>query len=91
MTPREFETLPLVVGAGGLWPQAIHADFFSAIGNGDLPREAFERWLVMRHSIDAGSLHAQESWQTKLHAANILELDRDATPIRDEIDVREQR
>ena len=48
-------------------------------------------WLVMRHSIDAGSLHTQELWQTKLHAAKKSELDRDATPIRDERNVREQR
>ena len=52
---------------------------------------AVSPWLVMRHSIDAGSLHAQKSWQTKLQAAKILELDRDATHIRDKIDVREQR
>ncbi len=54
-------------------------------------RPVVSTWLVMLHSIDAGSLHTQELWQTKLHAAKILELDRDATPIRDEIDVREQR
>jgi len=54
MTPREFETSPLVVGAGELWPQAIHADFLSAIGDGDLPREAFERWLVQDYLFAQG-------------------------------------
>ena len=54
MTPREFETSPLVVGAGELWPQAIHADFLSAIGDGNLPREAFERWLVQDYLFAQG-------------------------------------
>ena len=54
MTPREFEISPLVVGAGELWPQAIHADFLSAIGDGDLPREAFERWLVQDYLFAQG-------------------------------------
>ncbi len=54
MTPREFETSPLVVGAGELWPQAIHANFLSAIGDGDLPREAFERWLVQDYLFAQG-------------------------------------
>ena len=54
MTPREFETSSLVVGAGELWPQAIHADFLSAIGDGDLPREAFERWLVQDYLFAQG-------------------------------------
>ena len=54
MTPREFETSPLVVEAGELWPQAIHADFLSAIGDGDLPREAFERWLVQDYLFAQG-------------------------------------
>jgi len=54
MTPRVFETSPLVVGAGELWPQAVDADFLSAIGDGDLPQEAFERWLVQDYLFAQG-------------------------------------
>ena len=43
---REFEQSSLVVGAGDLWSQATKAQFLSAIRDGNLPREAFSRWLV---------------------------------------------
>ncbi len=54
MTLREFEESPLVVGAGGLWREATEAEFLSAIRDGNLPREAFQRWLVQDYSFAKG-------------------------------------
>ena len=54
MSLREFEESPLVVGAGGLWREATEAEFLSAIHDGNLPREAFQRWLVQDYSFAKG-------------------------------------
>jgi len=54
MSLREFEESPLVVGAGGLWREATEAEFLSAIHEGNLPREAFQPWLVQDYSFAEG-------------------------------------
>ena len=54
MSLREFEESPLVVGAGELWHEATEAAFLSAIRDGNLPREAFQRWLVQDYSFAKG-------------------------------------
>ena len=54
MSLREFEESPLVVGSGGLWREATEAEFLSAIRDGNLPREAFQRWLVQDYSFANG-------------------------------------
>jgi thiaminase/transcriptional activator TenA len=36
----------LVKGAGELWRRGTTAAFLEAVGDGTLPREAFDRWLV---------------------------------------------
>jgi thiaminase/transcriptional activator TenA len=54
MSLREIEESPLVVGAGELWREATEAEFLSAIRDGNLPREAFQRWLVQDYSFAKG-------------------------------------
>ncbi len=54
MSLPQFEKSALVVGAGGLWREATEAEFLSAIRDGDLPREAFQRWLVQDYSFAKG-------------------------------------
>ena len=54
MSLREFEESPLVVRSGGLWREATEAEFLSAIRDGNLPREAFQRWLVQDYSFAKG-------------------------------------
>jgi thiaminase len=46
MTGQEFQGSALVLSAGGLWREATEAQFLSAIHEGNLPPEAFSRWLV---------------------------------------------
>lgn len=49
-----FDDSPLVLRAGRLWQEATTAAFLDAIGNGTLPPEAFNRWLVQDyHFADA--------------------------------------
>ena len=45
----QFDTSRLVIGAGELWASATTAPFLDGVGNGTLPREAFDRWLVQDH------------------------------------------
>ena len=54
MNQQVFEESPLVVGAGELWREATEAEFLSAIRDGNLPREAFQRWLVQDYSFAKG-------------------------------------
>ncbi len=54
MSLPQFEESALVVGAGGLWREATEAEFLSAIRDGKLPREAFQRWLVQDYSFAKG-------------------------------------
>ena len=51
----EFEQSSLVVGAGDLWSQATKAQFLSAIRDGNLPQEAFGRWLVQDYLFARGA------------------------------------
>ena len=70
MTPREFETSSLVVGAGELWPQATHADFSVAIRGiteaevVPLGRFARQHRMEMRF-IEFMPLDAENNWQTE--------------------------
>ena len=41
-----FDNSLLVRRAGTLWQEATAAAFLDAIGDGTLPPEAFNRWLV---------------------------------------------
>ena len=50
----EFEQSPLVEQAGELWRAATHAQFLSAIGEGTLPHDAFQRWLVQDYLFARG-------------------------------------
>jgi thiaminase/transcriptional activator TenA len=43
---RALDEAALVRGAGELWVQATTARFLEAVGEGTLPVEAFNRWLV---------------------------------------------
>lgn len=54
MSLKLIERSPLVLGAGELWQEATTAKFLSAIGNGDLPNEAFHRWLVQDYAFAKG-------------------------------------
>lgn len=52
--PRRFDNSLLVLRAGTLWQEATAAVFLDAIGDGTLPPEAFNRWLVQDyHFADA--------------------------------------
>ena len=49
-----FDNSLLVLRAGTLWQEATAAAFLDAIGDGTLPPEAFNRWLVQDyHFADA--------------------------------------
>ncbi|MCG8585695.1 MAG: hypothetical protein MI757_13390 [Pirellulales bacterium] len=54
MSLRDIQESSLVVGAGNLWREATEAEFLSAIRDGNLPREAFQRWLVQDYSFTRG-------------------------------------
>ncbi len=43
---HEIEQHRLVRGAGGLWRRGTTTEFLDAVGDGSLPREAFDRWLI---------------------------------------------
>lgn len=46
MDTSVFETSRLAAGSGEWWDRGTRAAFLDAIGDGSLPREAFDRWLV---------------------------------------------
>jgi thiaminase len=43
---REFDDHRLARGAGALWRRGTTAAFLNAVGDGTLPPDAFDRWLV---------------------------------------------
>jgi len=45
-TVKEFDDHRLVRGAGARWRHGTTAAFLDAVGDGTLPRDAFDRWLV---------------------------------------------
>lgn len=51
---KEFDQSPLAVGAGDLWARGIRAAFLDGIGDGSLPKEAFDRWLVQDYLFVLG-------------------------------------
>lgn len=51
---EEFERSSLAVGAGELWSRGTSAAFLDAIGDGSLPEEAFNRWLVQDYLFVLG-------------------------------------
>lgn len=54
MSVKLIERSALVLGAGDLWRTGTTADFLSAIGDGNLPSEAFHRWLVQDYAFAKG-------------------------------------
>ena len=50
----EFSESRLASGAGDLWDLATRAEFLDAVGNGSLPAEAFNRWLVQDYLFVRG-------------------------------------
>ena len=74
MSLPQFEESALVAGAGGLWREATEAEFLSAIRDGKLPREAFQRWLVQDYSFakGLGAFQAIAVAKTPRPAQNVL-------------------
>ena len=54
MSLQLIEQSPLVLGAGELWRKGTSADFLSAIRDGNLPSDAFHRWLVQDYAFAKG-------------------------------------
>ena len=51
---REFTESRLASGAGELWEQGTRAAFLDAVGDGSLPEDAFDRWLVQDYLFVKG-------------------------------------
>ena len=51
---KEFMESRLAVGAGELWDLGTRAEFLNAIGDGSLPEDAFNRWLVQDYLFVRG-------------------------------------
>ncbi len=51
---KQFEESRLAVGAGELWQLGTRASFLDAVGDGSLPAEAFDRWLVQDYHFVKG-------------------------------------
>ena len=49
-----LEESSLIAAAGDLWPQATRAAFLDAIAEGQLPEEAFRRWLAQDYLFAKG-------------------------------------
>ena len=49
-----FEQSRLATGAGELWRRGVTARFLDAVGDGSLPEEAFQRWLVQDYLFVRG-------------------------------------
>lgn len=64
----------LIEQAGELWPQATQAEFLCAIERGDLPDEAFNRWLEQDYLFAKGLTAAQaiQASKTPRPAQSIL-------------------
>lgn len=54
MSVNDITQAPLIVGAGDLWAEGTHAKFLEAIRDGNLPTEAFRRWLVQDYLFVSG-------------------------------------
>ncbi len=54
MNLQMIERSPRVLGAGKLWPEATSGEFLSAIRDGNLPSEAFQRWLIQDYAFAKG-------------------------------------
>lgn len=51
---RELHESTLIQGSGDLWRKATSARFLEAVGDGTLPQEAFQRWLVQDYHFAKG-------------------------------------
>ena len=51
---REFSESRLVSGAGDLWDLGTRAEFLDAVGDGSVPAEVFNRWLVQDYLFVRG-------------------------------------
>jgi thiaminase len=54
MSVNDITQSPLVVGAGQRWTEGTQAKFLDAIRDGNLPHEAFQRWLVQDYLFVSG-------------------------------------
>ena len=51
---KEFAESRLALGAGELWDLGTRAKFLNAVGDGSLPEDAFDRWLVQDYLFVRG-------------------------------------
>ena len=51
---KEFTESRLALGAGELWDLGTRAEFLNAVGDGSLPEDAFNRWLVQDYLFVRG-------------------------------------
>jgi len=72
MNLQMIEQSSLVLGAGELWPRATSGEFLSAIRDGNLPSEAFQRWLVQDYAFAKGLAAFQAVAKTPRPAQKVL-------------------
>ena len=48
---KEFTESRLALGAGELWDLGTRAEFLNAVGDGSLPEDVFNRWLVQDYLL----------------------------------------
>ena len=51
---KEFTESRLALGAGDLWDLGTRAEFLNAVGDGSLPEDTFNRWLVQDYLFVRG-------------------------------------
>ena len=51
---KEFTESRLALGAGELWDLGTRAEFLNAVGDGSLPEDVFNRWLVQDYLFVRG-------------------------------------
>ena len=51
---KEFTGSRLALGSGELWDLGTHAEFLDAVGDGSLPEDVFNRWLVQDYLFVRG-------------------------------------
>ena len=51
---KEFTGSRLALGSGELWDLGTHAEFLDAVGDGSLPEDVFNRWLVQDYLFVKG-------------------------------------
>ncbi len=51
---KKFTESRLALGSGELWDLGTHAEFLDAVGDGSLPEDVFNRWLVQDYLFVRG-------------------------------------